>query len=137
VGAYALGLDMTARDLQQKAKERRHPWSVAKGFDTFAPLGPLAPADEVGDPQDLTLQLSVNDTVRQQATTADMVFPVAELVHYCSTIFTLRPGDLIYTGTPEGVGPVAEGDVVQARSSACAPLRVRVRNEPRDAAPSR
>jgi 2-keto-4-pentenoate hydratase/2-oxohepta-3-ene-1,7-dioic acid hydratase in catechol pathway len=126
VAAYAVGLDMTARDLQAAAKERRHPWSVAKGFDTFAPLGPLTPADEVGDPQQLVLELKVNGETRQKARTDRMIFPVATLVHYCSQIFTLQPGDLLYTGTPSGVGAVAEGDELEATATRCAPLRVRV-----------
>lgn len=129
VAAYGVGLDVTARDVQSTLKERRHPWSVAKGFDTFAPLGPLTPADEIGDPQALQIELRVNGDVRQSGTTADMIFPVAELVHYCSQIFTLEPGDLLYTGTPEGVGPVEDGDVLEATVSGCAPLRVRVERE--------
>ncbi len=127
VAGYALGLDMTARDLQQAAKDRRHPWSVAKGFDTFAPLGPLTPASAVDDPQDLTLRLTVNDDVRQEANTRRLFFPVNELVHYCSQIFTLSPGDLLYTGTPSGVGPVHEGDELRATAAGLAPLRVSIR----------
>ncbi len=132
VGAYALGLDMTARDVQRKAKEMRAPWSVAKGFDTFAPLGPLTDADEIADPQALHLQLAVNGEVRQAGHTRDMIFPVAFVVAYLSRIFTLEPGDLIYTGTPEGVGPVQSGDVLEATASAddgteLEPLRVTVR----------
>jgi 2-keto-4-pentenoate hydratase/2-oxohepta-3-ene-1,7-dioic acid hydratase in catechol pathway len=126
VAAYAVGLDVTARDLQNEAKERRHPWSVAKGFDTFAPLGPLAAAADVGDPQDLTLRLRVNGETRQEASTRHMIFPVAELVHYCSQIFTLTPGDLLYTGTPSGVGPVTDGDELEATATNCEPLRVHV-----------
>jgi 2-keto-4-pentenoate hydratase/2-oxohepta-3-ene-1,7-dioic acid hydratase in catechol pathway len=126
VAAYAVGLDMTARDLQTQAKENRHPWSVAKGFDTFAPLGPLTPAADIDDPQDLTLSLRCNDEVRQEASTTDMIFPVAELVHYCSQIFTLQPGDLLYTGTPSGVGPVEDGDVLEATATGCEPLQVTV-----------
>jgi len=126
VAAYAVGLDMTARDLQSEAKERRHPWSVAKGFDTFAPLGPLAPADAVDDPQDLTLRLQVNGETRQEASTRHMIFPVAELIHYCSQIFTLSPGDLLYTGTPSGVESVKEGDTLTAAATECDPLRVDV-----------
>ena len=128
VAAYALGLDMTARDVQQQAKDAGRPWSVAKGFDTFAPLGPLAPAAAVPDPQALTLRLAVNGTVRQTARTRDMVFPLVRLVAYCSRIFTLEPGDLLYTGTPEGVGPVADGDDLTAEADAGAlpPLHVRV-----------
>jgi 2-keto-4-pentenoate hydratase/2-oxohepta-3-ene-1,7-dioic acid hydratase in catechol pathway len=134
VGAYALGLDMTARDLQRRAKEQRAPWSVAKGFDSFAPLGPLTAADEVPDPQALSLQLAVNGEVRQAGHARDMIFPVARLVSYLSHIFTLEPGDLIYTGTPEGVGAVCDGDELEATASlggepALEPLRVVVRAE--------
>lgn len=126
VAAYAVGLDMTARDLQAKAKEKRHPWSVAKGFDTFAPLGPLTPAAAIEDPHDLQLQLSVNGETRQDASTQHLIFPVQELVHYCSQIFTLTPGDLLYTGTPSGVGPVEDGDEVEATATGIDPLRVAV-----------
>ena len=132
VTAYALGLDMTARDLQQRAKQNRAPWSVAKGFDTFAPLGPLTDAAEIPDPQALRLRLTVNDEVRQEGATRDMVFSVAFLVSYLSRIFTLEPGDLIFTGTPEGVGPVRAGDVLEATATGpdglrFDPLRVTVR----------
>lgn len=126
VAGYAVGLDMTARDLQAEAKEKRHPWSVAKGFDTFAPLGPITPAADVGDPNDLTLRLRVNGETRQEAHTRHMIFPVAELVHYCSQIFTLEPGDLLYTGTPSGVGPVEAGDELEATVTGGEPLRVQV-----------
>lgn len=129
VDAYAVGLDMTARDLQGEAKKGGRPWSVAKGFDTFAPLGPLTSADAVSDPQDLAIRLTVNGETRQDAHTRDMIFPVAELVAYCSRIFTLKPGDLIYTGTPEGVGPVHDGDRLEATVSGLPPLRVGVRRE--------
>ncbi len=127
VTAYAVGLDMTARDLQSKAKQNRHPWSVAKGFDTFAPLGPLTPASAIEDPQDLTIRLSVNGEVRQNASTRHLIFPVSELVHYCSQIFTLSPGDLLYTGTPSGVGPVEDGDELGASATGLDPLRVSVK----------
>ena len=133
VAGYALGLDMTARDLQKQAKDNRAPWSVAKGFDTFAPIGPLTDAVEVPDPQALTLRLTVNGEVRQEGATRDMIFPVAFLIAYLSRIFTLAPGDLIYTGTPEGVGPVRAGDVLEATAAGpgdlvLEPLRVAVRH---------
>ncbi len=128
VAGYAVGLDMTARDIQSAAKARRHPWSVAKGFDTFAPLGPIMPASEVGDPQQLTLGVSVNGETRQHGSTEHMIFSVADLIAYCSSVFTLEPGDLIYTGTPEGVGPVAHGDVLEATFSAGPALHVTVEN---------
>lgn len=127
VAGYAVGLDMTARDLQNEAKERRHPWSVAKGFDTFAPLGPITAADSIDDPQALTLQLQVNGEVCQEASTEHMMFSVAHLIHYCSQIFTLMPGDLLYTGTPSGVGSVEDGDALRASVSGCDSLEVHVR----------
>jgi len=131
VDGYAVGLDMTARDIQSAAKARRHPWSVAKGFDTFAPLGGFMAASEVGNPNMLEIQLTVNGTVRQSGRTHDMIFSVAHLVAYCSSIFTLEPGDLLYTGTPEGVGPVQPGDVLQATVTGLPALRVTVEREER------
>ncbi len=129
VAAYALGLDLTARDLQARAKAEKGPWSVAKGFDTFAPLGPLTPAAEIADPQALTISLRVNGELRQEGTTAHMIFPVARLVSYLSSIFTLEPGDLVYTGTPEGVGPVRPGDRLGATGTGLAPLVVTAMGE--------
>lgn len=126
VDGYAVGLDMTARDLQAQAKKKGHPWSVAKGFDTFAPVGEFIPALSVPDPQDLELTLEINGTVRQHGFTRDMIFPVARLIAFCSTIFTLEPGDLLFTGTPEGVGPVREGEVLEARIAGLPILRTPV-----------
>ena len=102
VAAYALGLDLTARDLQAEAKASKGPWSIAKGFDTFAPLGPLVAAEALGDPQGLRIRLAVNGETRQDGTTADMISSVARIVSFLSSVFTLEPGDLVYTGTPEG-----------------------------------
>ena len=127
VVAYAVGLDMTARDIQAEAKKKGHPWSVAKGFDTFAPLGDFVPADQVDDPQQLTIALRINGEIRQQGTTGDMIFPITRLIAYCSSIFTLLPGDLLYTGTPEGVGPVVAGDKLEASVDGLPLLRVGVK----------
>jgi acylpyruvate hydrolase len=127
VDGYAVGLDMTARDIQSAAKKKGHPWTVAKGFDTFAPLGEIVAAHVVSDPQKLSVELKVNGETRQKGSTADMIYPVAELVSYCSSIFTLMPGDLIYTGTPEGVGPVKDGDELVATITGLPELRVRVK----------
>ena len=129
VAAYAVGLDMTARDLQAAAKQKGHPWSVAKGFDTFAPLGALVPAAAIDDPQNLDIKLTIDGEVRQEGHTGDMIFSVAELIAYCSQIFTLQPGDLLYTGTPEGVGPVHDGEHLKAEISGMPPLEVRVRRD--------
>ncbi len=111
---YAVGIDVTARDVQQKAKDNGHPWSVAKGFDTFAPLGKFVTADHIADPQNIDLQISVNGETRQSDNTKLMIFPIAELISYLSTIFSLQAGDLIFTGTPKGVSPIEHGDHIEA-----------------------
>lgn len=114
IAGYGIGIDVTARDIQQKAKSNGHPWSVAKGFDTFAPISSFVPADEVEDPQNLDLKLAVNGTVRQQDNTSKMIFPVPSLISHLSAIFTLHAGDLIFTGTPSGVSPLEKGDKIVA-----------------------
>lgn len=114
VAGYGIGIDVTARDIQQQAKDKSHPWSVAKGFDTFAPVSNFVAADEVDNPQDLELSISVNDTIRQHGYTKHMIFSVPTLISYLSDIFTLQPGDLIFTGTPEGVSPIKAGDQIEA-----------------------
>jgi 2-keto-4-pentenoate hydratase/2-oxohepta-3-ene-1,7-dioic acid hydratase in catechol pathway len=125
VHAYAVGLDMTARDIQSVAKEKGLPWTVAKGFDTFCPIGDRVPAAGI-DPTNLEIELTVNGETRQRGSTSLMLFPVADLVAYCSTIFTLEPGDLIYTGTPSGVGPVKEGDRLVASVTGLPELSIEV-----------
>jgi 2-keto-4-pentenoate hydratase/2-oxohepta-3-ene-1,7-dioic acid hydratase in catechol pathway len=104
---YTCGNDVTARDLQRREEQ----WTRAKGFDTFCPLGPWIDTDI--DPAAVTVRCTVSGEVRQDGTTADMVFGVAELVAYCSAFTTLLPGDVILTGTPEGVGPLRDGDTVE------------------------
>ena len=131
VAGYALGLDLTARDLQAQAKAKKGPWSVAKGFDTFAPLGPITPAADVADPQALEIALEVNGDQRQRGTTDHMVFSVARIVAYLSSVFTLEPGDLVYTGTPEGVGRIEDGDRLVASGTGLEDLTVTVRRAPR------
>ena len=125
VRGYAVGLDMTARDLQSIAKEKRLPWSVSKGFDTFAPLGQIVPAEGI-DPTDLDIRLTINGALRQDGNTSLMIYPLPVLIAYVSRIFTLIPGDLIYTGTPAGVGPVADGDHLVATVSGLPALEVNV-----------
>ncbi len=111
---YAAGLDMTLRDLQDEAKKKGLPWSVAKGFDTAAPVSPVVPAARIPDPNNLTIACRVNGIVRQQSSTSLMIFPIPVVIEYISSIFTLEEGDLIFTGTPEGVGQVFAGDTVEA-----------------------
>lgn len=126
VVALAVGLDMTARDLQQAAKESGHPWSVAKGFDTFAPLGWLTAVTEDMYPLSMDISLTVNGDLRQSGHTSDMIFSLDDVIAYASTIFTLEPGDLIFTGTPSGVAAVHTGDRLEARAGHLSPLRVDV-----------
>lgn len=110
VAGYAVGLDMTLRDLQAEAKKSGGPWASAKGFDTSAPVSLVAPRDEVGDGSGLALTLAVNGRIRQQDTTSRMIHGVPQLLAMASRLFTLERGDLLFTGTPSGVGPVAAGD---------------------------
>ncbi len=127
---YAVGLDMTLRDLQSRAKKAGDPWDVAKGFDTSAPVSLVAPRDEVGDGAGLEIALRVGGVLRQHGTTSRMIRTVAELVAYASAWFTLEPGDLLFTGTPEGVGPVVPGDLLEASLERVGTLRVHVAGDP-------
>ncbi len=127
VAGYAVGLDMTARDVQAAAKAKGLPWATAKGFDTFAPLGDVVSVADAPDLSHATVRLSVNGERRQEGVTSDMLFSVPFLVSHCSHLFTLYPGDLIYTGTPEGVAQVQAGDDMVAAIDGLPHLRVTVR----------
>jgi acylpyruvate hydrolase len=126
VAGYGVGLDMTLRDIQAEAKKRGLPWSVAKGFDTSAPVSTFAQKTGVPDPHNLILSLKVNGRIRQRSTTANMIFRIDEIISYVSSLFTLEPGDLVFTGTPEGVGPVTSGDTLEAELEGVATLHVGV-----------
>ena len=115
VSGYGIGLDMTLRDLQSEAKKKGLPWTLSKGFDTSAPLSPFVSASEIRDPHDLGLKLDVNGVSRQQSSTANLIFKIDELIAYISQFFTFERGDIIFTGTPEGVAPVASGDQLVAQ----------------------
>ncbi len=115
VAGYGIGLDMTLRDIQSEAKKKGLPWTLAKGFDTSAPMSDFVPADQVANPHDLGLRLDVNNISRQQSNTSNFIFKLDELIAYISQFFTLERGDVIFTGTPEGVAPVRSGDVLEAR----------------------
>jgi 2-keto-4-pentenoate hydratase/2-oxohepta-3-ene-1,7-dioic acid hydratase in catechol pathway len=114
VQGYAVGLDLTLRDMQSQAKKQGAPWSMSKGFDGSAPLSEMASRDEVGDGSGLDISLHVNGEQRQAGNTSMMLHSVAALVSFVSQRITLRPGDLIFTGTPAGVGPLCPGDTVDA-----------------------
>lgn len=107
----SLGIDFTARDLQDQCKEKSHPWEIAKGFDHSAVLGEWRPLNK--DVQDVKFELLKNGEKVQTGHTANMLFPVDDIIVYVSKFFKLQMGDMIYTGTPEGVGPVAIGDTLE------------------------
>ena len=106
---------MTLRDVQAEAKKKGLPWTLAKGFDTSAPLSLFLPANQVADPHNLGVRLDVNHSTRQRSSTKNFIFRVDELIAYISRFFTFERGDLIYTGTPEGVSQVNSGDVLEAQ----------------------
>ena len=126
VEGYAVGLDMTLRDLQSAAKSNGLPWSVSKGFDTSAPVSDVVPKDRVRDPHALQLTLQVNGSTRQQASTREMIFRIEEIIGFVSQIFTLERGDLIFTGTPQGVGDARSGDTLTASLESVGSLTVTV-----------
>ena len=123
VAGYGIGLDMTMRDLQKEAKTAGNPWSIAKGFDTSAPLSPFISKDHVKSPDNLEITLSVNGKERQHSNTSNMIYKIDYIITFLSSIFTLEEGDVIYTGTPEGVGKVVEGDVIEAEIPGIGKLR--------------
>lgn len=114
VAGYGVGLDMTMRDVQGEAKKKGLPWTLAKGFDTSAPISDFAPSKQVQHPGSLSLQLKVNGAVRQQSGTNDLIFRVETLIAYISQFVTLEKGDVLYTGTPQGVSQVKSGDTLEA-----------------------
>ncbi|MFO1455726.1 MAG: fumarylacetoacetate hydrolase family protein [Steroidobacteraceae bacterium] len=113
VYGYAVGNDFTRRDLQARAKDKGQPWDVAKGFDESAAISAIRSVSQVGHPQRGRIWLAVNGTVRQDADIAELTWSVPEIIAELSTLFTLRPGDLIYTGTPAGVGALHRGDRIE------------------------
>ncbi len=114
IKAVAVGLDITARDIQSTAKRGGLPWTLAKGFDTFAPIGNFYPAEAISNIQNLSITVRVNDELRQSGNTSNMIFSVPDIISYLSHRFTLYPGDLIFTGTPEGVSQILPGDRIDA-----------------------
>ncbi|EKX39112.1 hypothetical protein GUITHDRAFT_160029 [Guillardia theta CCMP2712] len=113
VAGYCLAFDMTVRTWQDKAKQKGLPWTACKGFDSSLPVGSFLHKDLVKDPSNLTLWCKVNQVERQRGSTSLMIFPIPQLISAISSVHTLEEGDLILTGTPEGVGPVRRGDVLQ------------------------
>lgn len=123
VFGYGVGLDLTRRDLQAAAKAKGHPWDAAKGFDASAPASVLVPVARCGHPRRGVLTLQVNGEPRQRGDIADMIFGVAAIIHELSKLWTLAPGDLVFTGTPAGVAALARGDRFSAELEGIARLQ--------------
>ena len=123
---YTVGLDLTRRDIQAKAKEKGHPWDMGKGFDQSAVAGVIQPVAQVGHPAGGRIWLTVNGQTRQDGDLAAMSWKVADIIANLSTMVQLEAGDLIYTGTPAGVGPLLRGDVLEAGVDGVVTLRARI-----------
>ena len=123
---YAVGLDMTRRDLQNDMKKQGRPWSIGKGFDHSAPIGPITPAAQAGDVGKAGIWLQVNGVDRQRSNVAQLIWNIAETIEHLSAAWELQPGDLIYTGTPEGVGAVVTGDMLEGGVDGLGSIRLKL-----------
>ena len=126
VFGYAIGLDMTRRDLQRAMGDEKKPWEIGKSFDQSAPIGPIHPVAQIGHFEKGTIWLKVNGVVKQNSNLSNMIWSVAEQIAKLSEAFELMPGDLIYSGTPENVGPVVRGDVMEGHIDGLPHLSVKV-----------
>ena len=126
IWGYAVGLDMTRRDLQNDMKKQGRPWCIGKGFEASAPIGPITPAAQAGNVQQAAIWLQVNGSDRQRSNVNQLIWNIGETIEHLSAAWTLQPGDLIFTGTPEGVGAVVRGDVLEGGIDGLGTLRVAV-----------
>ena len=126
VYGYGLGIDMTRRDIQSKAKQDGKPWESAKSFDHSAPISPIRPASEIGHPDSGRIWLAVNGEVRQDSDLNLQIWNVQEGISHLSKLYQVVPGDLIYTGTPDGVGPINPGDLITAGIDGIGELEIKV-----------
>jgi len=124
---YAVGLDMTRRDLQNEMKKQGRPWCIGKGFDKAAPIGPITPVAAAGDIGKAEIYLQVNGQERQHSNVSKLIWNIAETIEHLSAAWELQPGDLIYTGTPEGVAAVVAGDTMLGGVSGLEPITVSVK----------
>ena len=124
---YAVGLDMTRRDLQNEMKKQGRPWCIGKAFDHSAPIGPITPKAQAGDVNHAEISLQVNGADRQRSNVAKLIWSVAETIEHLSAAWELQPGDLIYTGTPEGVAAVVAGDTLVGQVAGLGSLQVHIR----------
>ena len=123
---YAVGLDMTRRDLQNEMKTLGRPWCIGKGFDHSAPIGPITPKEAAGDITHVAISLQVNQVVRQNSTVEQQIWNIAETIAQLSAAWEPQPGDLIYTGTPAGVGAVLPGDTLKGSISGLTDIELKV-----------
>ena len=126
IWGYAVGLDMTRRDLQGEAKKLGRPWDIGKGFDQSAPIGPVRPAADCRVGPDTQIVLEVNGTVRQKSEIGKLIWSIGEIIEHLSSAWELAPGDLIFTGTPEGVAAVSSGDTLKAKVDGVGTLQVQI-----------
>jgi 2-keto-4-pentenoate hydratase/2-oxohepta-3-ene-1,7-dioic acid hydratase in catechol pathway len=126
---YVIALDITARDIQSIAKMNGWPWGIAKGFDTFAPISHVVLKAEIKNPNDLDILLKVNGNIRQKSNTKSMIYSVERIIEFISSIMTLEKGDLIMTGTPEGVDEIKSGDILEAELGEICKLSVSVKSQ--------
>lgn len=126
VFGYALGLDMTRRDLQRFMGDQKKPWEIGKSFDNSAPIGPIFPVSKIGHQKNASISLSVNGEIKQKANLNQMIWSVAEQIAKLSEANELFPGDIIYSGTPENVGPVVRGDIVRCMLSGFPDLVIKI-----------
>ncbi|MFM7000454.1 MAG: fumarylacetoacetate hydrolase family protein [Limnohabitans sp.] len=124
---YAVGLDMTRRDLQNDMKKQGRPWCIGKAFDESAPIGPITRKEQAGDMDQAEISLQVNGSDRQRSTISKLIWNVAETIEHLSTAWELQPGDLIYTGTPEGVSAVVQGDSLVGQVTGLVSLNIDIR----------
>jgi fumarylpyruvate hydrolase len=123
---YAVGLDMTRRDLQNEMKKQGRPWCIGKAFDHSAPIGPITPIAQAGDVNQAEISLQVNGADRQRSNVAKLIWSVAETIEHLSAAWELQPGDLIYTGTPEGVAAVVAGDTLVGQVAGLGSLQIKI-----------
>ncbi|MRT19076.1 fumarylacetoacetate hydrolase family protein [Comamonas sp. CAH-2] len=126
IWGYAVGLDMTRRDLQNEMKKQGRPWCIGKAFEYSAPIGPVTPAAQAGDIEQADIWLQVNGQDRQRSQIGQLIWNIAETIEHLSQAWELQPGDLIMTGTPEGVGAVQVGDLLEGGITGLPPLRVSI-----------
>ncbi|MDR0204889.1 MAG: fumarylacetoacetate hydrolase family protein [Delftia acidovorans] len=126
IWGYAVGLDMTRRDLQNDMKKQGRPWCIGKAFEHAAPIGPITPAAEAGDIAKATISLQVNGADRQRSDIGKLIWNIAETIEHLSAAWELQPGDLIMTGTPEGVAAVVRGDLLEGRIDGLSPLSIKI-----------